>query len=216
MFLIIIETSLSASINITSNFIIDKNNKDFSNEYIKYRLDTINKYHNENLYSNNNTISAFSSMLYANSLELLYYLGCTTDLKATIYTCNNTPVFNTIFNIKKNNYNYYLEKIYAVNQNISHNNSTENNIYDYQNNLIKSMTNIEKTFIKNEINYNENNYLKTINITEKNTYYIQIIGKFNYAKANNFILVNSSKISPIYENSIYEISSKNYQIIKEI
>ena len=217
LFIIICETIINSCININSTELINKEN-DFLTEHNTFRIDDGYiehiQNHNKNLYTNENTINSFTSVQYTKTLNFLYLLGCPTDSKAMIYKCNNTKVFNTILNIKNDNYNYYLEKIYSVNKNIKNPIPEQDTLYEYQNSLLKHMTNIENIFTTQYFEQKENSYMKKININKNGIYYIQPINDYNYVKVNNEILTTRSDIPQIYKNNKYVIKKDNYQIIK--
>ena len=120
--LIIIESIVAVSSNISSD--IKKEAEYFPNNFnttpIKYRLNRTNynipEYSNYNLYTNENVTYLLSSMHYNSTINLLSNLGCQATTNYITYCGDEHKLFSMFFNIK--NDKYYLEKIFAVNNDI--------------------------------------------------------------------------------------------------
>lgn len=149
---------------------------------------------NKNLYSNDSTLETFSSMQYNNVVSLLDALGCKTDYKATISSCNNTQVFNMLFNV---NDEYNLPKIYAVNSNTLSSNIYTDDFIENQNNLVEGMTSIENIITKKTLTPIKN---YTYKITKEDNYIILTDFNIKYIKLNNTLYTRETKIPKEYES----------------
>lgn len=205
LMLIVSESIIGFYIQINKeNYIIKDYN--YSNESYSYRVKTNDKktytdITNVNLYSNQNTIETFSSMQYNSVLYLLNNLGCATDLKATIYSCNNTKLFNMLFNIKDD---YTLQKIYSINNNSTYSINT-NNLITNQNNLIEEMTSIDNIIEEKKLIPSKDYFYK---INEEDEYIITINPNIKYIRINNnFYTDNINYIPEIYYVSHININT---------
>lgn len=149
---------------------------------------------NNNLYSNDSTLETFSSMQYNNTIFLLDDLGCATDIKATIYSCNNSKVFNMLFNVADE---YKLPKLYAVNNNTFLYNIDTDNFITNQNNLIEGMTSIESIITENKLTPIKN---YTYKITEEKEYIIPVNPNIKYIKINDILYTSNVNIPSEYES----------------
>ena len=148
--LIIIQTS------VISYFIIPNNTtndefpilENFTTEKDHFRLNYLpdeKTYFNQNLYKNIDTTLLFSTMTYKNVITTFANLGCMTDV-STVYCDDENQIVSLLFNVNTNN--QYLEKIYAVNSNITKTILIDDNIKFSQEELIKNISGIENIFNK--------------------------------------------------------------------
>ena len=127
----------------------------------KYRLNSLgeNDFLNKNMYTNQDTTYLFTSMLYNPSAALVNDLGCSSG--GNSITCyQNNKLFNMIFNVKNE---YYLEKIYTVNNNLKTLELNHNNPKIAYEEFIKATTGIENIFKEETIKAetkNDKNYFK--------------------------------------------------------
>lgn len=191
LLIIITETAFTINISISNDIKIqDYNYQNNTNNEYRHILDNNQSFYdtiNTNLYSKTNTLETFSSMQYHKSFELLHYMGCATDDKSTIYSCNNNDLFNMIFNIEGT---YNLPKIYSVSNQIDLYNIDTDNFIENQNNLILGMTG-EKNVIKPLELKSTNNNPYIYKIPKNDTYIITINPNIKYIKINNEIFTNS-------------------------
>ena len=209
---IILEVLINTCINFNTTMWKNLGEYKFNTDYLTYRetIDYNTSFNfdlNLNLYENKNTISSFSSMQYTNTFTDIFALGCPTDNKAIISTCNNTEIFNMIFNIKTNN-KYYLEKIYTANKDIYFNNLNENSIIENQSSLIYSLTGIDNIIKTIELKKN-NNIFK---VPSKGTYYIDTsVEDFKYLTINNTIYTfNKDNIKDDNKKEIIVLKAQYY------
>ncbi len=194
-----------------------KNN--YSKEKFEYRVLSVsgNDYLNQNLYYNKNVLYQYTSMTYNDVLGMVRSLGCSSG--PNVMSCNdNDKIVNMIFNVKND---YYLERVFSVNENIFSLILNEDNVKGSQEQLIEKMTGITEIFDKEElVGIVEND--KITFKTDKEYYlvdYINTDGSINnYSQSyNEFYLdknldINEVNIYTINEEKlkeVYEILSKN-------
>ncbi len=151
---------------------------------------------NDNLYSSTNTIETFSSMQYNNVIDFLDRLGCSTDLKANIYACNENSVFSMLFNIEGE---YVLPKIYAVNKKIYDYSYGSINFFDNLNSLVLGMSGIDNIIVeeKLELNKNQDN-LYIYKVSYDYDYIFLFDDNIKYVKIND----------EVYSHSLNDIPSE--------
>lgn len=185
------------------------NNKEIKN--YEYRTNTKEDFATEylnTLYKNEKSLITFSSMLYDSSIKFLDLQGCATDIKATIFTCDNNDVFNMIYNIKDKN-NYYLPKLYAVDKNIYLYNYDNDNFIDNHNNMIQGMTGIEKIINPEEIKYtSKEDLVYKYKIKKDNVYQLLINLNLKYIVINNTVYTSNINYVPK--------QYKDYKIVETI
>ncbi len=124
-----------------TNHLDEKIDYNYKKETSTYRLNVIgleNEYLNKNLYTNDKVTYLFTSMTYNDVLYMVNGMGCSSG--GNSITCNdNNPIFNMLFNVKND---YYLEKIYSVNDSIKEAYANDSNTKYTQENTIEKMTNI--------------------------------------------------------------------------
>lgn len=185
----------------------------FTTEKSPYRLTNLSKntYFNENLYTNQDTLSLFTSKTYYQVNSLLSDLGCNTG--DTVISCDdNDTLTKLLFNVEGK---YQLAKIYAVNNTLKTTDTYEESVKETQSQIIKAMTNITDIFNTETLtSYQEDNakyYFKTIHeyylidIQEDNTTYnySQTYTDFNINKeyGSNTLTIytlNQTKLEEIY------------------
>lgn len=179
---------------------IVKINNELGNEIKEYRVTHFESFSdifiNES-YSNNKNLIAFSSMLYSNSVRLLDNMGCNTDNKAIIYTCYNNDLFNTIFNVKQSS-NYYLPKIFSVNNKVLDNLYGYDRFTDNLNLLAQNMSQIEEIIETNTIKSTEqkNEYTHIYKIKKINNYQLEITSNIKYIIIDNTIYTETEDLIP--------------------
>ena len=205
--IVFFELTVSATINLHTTkeletFDIQKYNE--SKERLDYRKTNITESVNLNYYNNESTITYFSSMQYGSSVKILSELGCPSDYKATIFTCNNTDVFNMLFNVK--NDRYYLEKIYATkNKQEIQSELVSDDIHELQNAILYLLTDIDDVLVKENLTKKKNNNVYEYTIKEAKKYYIQ----------KNFNIKRIEVKDHIYENPKYFDNQVKDRNIKE-
>lgn len=184
--IVAIETCISCVYNIKP----DHNGKDLDNsiknyQYIKnilpqenefYRIEKINRdTYNDPALNNYYCISVFSSMTYEDISKLQRKLGNGSNNINSYYYNLQTPIYNSMFNIKylvgKFNYNksfykenknegikeykYPLSIAYKVNNNIKNWDTSSNNPFTVQESFIKESTGFDNMFNKLNINFKD-------------------------------------------------------------
>lgn len=184
--IVAIETCISCVYNIKP----DHNGKDLDNsiknyQYIKnilpqenefYRIEKIkNDTYNDPALNNYYGISVFSSMTYEDISKLQRKLGNGSNNINSYYYNLQTPIYNSMFNIKylvgKFNYNknfykenknegikeykYPLSIAYKVNNNIKNWDTSSNNPFTVQESFIKESTGFDNMFNKLNINFKD-------------------------------------------------------------
>lgn len=184
--IVAIETCISCVYNIKP----DHNGKDLDNsiknyQYIKnilpqenefYRIEKINRdTYNDPALNNYYGISVFSSMTYEDISKLQRKLGNGSNNINSYYYNLQTPIYNSMFNIKylvgKFNYNknfykenknegikeykYPLSIAYKVNNNIKNWDTSSNNPFTVQESFIKESTGFDNMFNKLNINFKD-------------------------------------------------------------
>jgi len=162
---------------ISNNEFREKINNDSS------YIDVINK----NLYSNSSTIETFSSMQYNSVMKLLDNLGCATDMKATIYSCSNTSLFDMIFNVYST---YNLPKVFSVKKDLFLYNIETDNALENQNNLILGMSGLKDIINSQPMNRIEENLYKYV-VSNNQEYIIQITPQMKYVRINDNVYINN-------------------------
>ncbi|MBQ4031787.1 MAG: YfhO family protein [Bacilli bacterium] len=149
---VIIQSLLAFRLNLNTE--LSKENfrtNSYNKENVKYRKNVDNKegeYLNSNLYHNSKVTYLMTSLTYNNVIMLSENLGCSTFLTSSIVCSNNSEITNLLFNIK-NDSDYYLEKVFAVNKNILLTDSgVFNTVKDNTERIITAMTNIEDIYTK--------------------------------------------------------------------
>ena len=166
--------SLSNSISVSKKDI--NSNNYYGKEYYRNDSSGAIKYElNNNLYSNSSEITSFSSMQYLDTIDLLGFMGCSNDEKASIAICDNSSFFNMIFNVYNEKYN--LNKVYAVDDRILSFNGWKKDFVYNQNYLSYLMSGIDNQFeiANNEytlVNSNNNVYHYEINKFNNNMYFL--------------------------------------------
>ena len=121
----------------------EKQNVNYRLNHIKYnKQETIdNDFLNKNLYYNSKVTTLLSPLTYNHVYELMKNMGCY-FYENTYYECEDSnQLVSLLFNVKTDN--YYLEKIYTVNNQIKLTDyGTETSIKENTENIIKSMTGI--------------------------------------------------------------------------
>ncbi len=149
--LIITQSILTTSVNLKTDISkdLENNNVPFQTEQVHYRLNTLseNDYFNHNLYYNQKVTNLFQSLTYNNVIDLAIATGCQAGT-STITCDDNNLLFSLLFNVKKE---LYLEKIYAVNKDLTKVILVPNNIKYNNEEIIKKMTSIEDIYIKKTI-----------------------------------------------------------------
>ena len=149
---LVIQSGIGLSYNLVNTEMSKKANEnidkiDYQIEPIKYRLNKASNKEDEllnyNLYSNSNVTYLFSAMNYHNSLNLLTQLGCNLLDDNSVVCAEDNVYFNILFNIKND---YYLEKIYAVKQDILNIDLDIFNTKTSQENLVTAMTGVKDLF----------------------------------------------------------------------
>lgn len=184
--IVAIETCISCVYNIKP----DHNGKDLDNsiknyQYIKnilpqenefYRIEKINRdTYNDPALNNYYGISVFSSMTYEDISKIQRKLGNGSNNINSYYYNLQTPIYNSMFNIKylvgKFNYNksfykenknegikeykYPLSIAYKVNNNIKNWDTSSNNPFTVQESFIKESTGFDNMFNKLNINFKD-------------------------------------------------------------
>lgn len=184
--IVAIETCISCVYNIKP----DHNGKDLDNsiknyQYIKnilpqenefYRIEKINRdTYNDPALNNYYGISVFSSMTYEDISKIQRKLGNGSNNINSYYYNLQTPIYNSMFNIKylvgKFNYNksfykenknegikeykYPLSIAYKVNNSIKNWDTSSNNPFTVQENFIKESTGFDNMFNKLNINFKD-------------------------------------------------------------
>ena len=180
-------------------------------ERIDDRKTNISDSINLNYYNNQSNISNFSSMQYGGVMKTLTELGCPSDYRATIYTCNNTDLFNMLFNVKND---YYLEKIYATkySEELEYE-YTDTDMHEFQNKLAELLTGIDGILIEEKIPREkiDNYYQYTIKNNKK--YYIQKNFNIKRIETKNEIYTNPKQ----YDNQIEDKNLNEFmQITAEL
>ena len=213
--LILISQTLYASyISLPSEFTKEELTYDkFITEPVTYRVNSIgeNDFLNKNMYTNEKTTYLFSSMTYTPVLNMVNRLGCLSGGNSMTCYENNT-LFNMLFNVKND---YYLEKIYSVNKEITEVFLDETNVKKSQEDLIESMTGITDIFTKETLtatiednisNFHTDHSFYLIDITneEFTTNYAQSYKDFTYTNQDDNVL-KSVDIYTISDNKLTEI-----------
>lgn len=187
----------------------------FVTEPIKYRVNTIGQddFINKNMYTNEKSTYLFSSITYTPVLNMVGTLGCQSG--SNVITCHkDNQVFNMLFNVKNE---YYLEKIYSVDKNITKVFLNEVNTKISQENLIEGMTGITDIFQKETLKATIKDNISTFK-TDNNFYlidstygdtiinYVQNYKEFTFENTDDNILkeVNIYTIEEKTLNKIYE------------
>ncbi|MBQ8659257.1 MAG: YfhO family protein [Bacilli bacterium] len=148
LFIIIIESFITSTFNIKNDYTVTTE-ENWTTTHTKYRstLDQ-SEYFNNNFYTNTKVINQFSSMLYKNTLSSLTNIGINTNGYNSInYTTEiENYAAEMMLNIK--NDNFYLEKIFAVNNDILYLDLAPSNTIQNIENLINTTTGISDIFIK--------------------------------------------------------------------
>ncbi len=135
------------------------NIKEYNKNTVKYRInnkkefDSTNNTEAYNTYYNNKTTYIYSSLAYSHVIYLYSLLGNTTfsNTLAIMYDSNSIP--SLLFNVKSEENDYYLEKIYAANKEISMTFLDEENIKNNMEYLVQGLTGIENIYDKKIIKY---------------------------------------------------------------
>lgn len=209
--LIIIQTFIGCLISIPNN--IEKENIEykFNKETTTYRLNRIDKndFLNKNMYTNQSVTYSYTSMGYNEPKRFLNIIGCSTGYNVT--SCDNNNLFaSMLINVK--NDNYYLEKIYTVNNTIKETYLLEDNIQIAQEELIKGMTGIE--------NIHDKHILKGTKEDDKYLYeteykFYLIDEKIDDSYITNYPLDYQSFNSKDEEVTIYTINDNKLKEIYE-
>lgn len=187
----------------------------FVTEPIKYRVNTIGQddFINKNMYTNEKSTYLFSSITYTPVLNMVGTLGCQSG--SNVITCHkDNQVFNMLFNVKNE---YYLEKIYSVDKNITKVFLNEVNTKISQENLIEGMTGITDIFKKETLKATIKDNISTFK-TDNNFYlidstygdtiinYVQNYKEFTFENTDDNILkeVNIYTIEEKTLNKIYK------------
>ncbi len=209
--IVILEIIVSTIINISPN--IERTEKDliYNKETLNYREENSNDPTKLNfqLYENKNVILYFSSMQYNQVVLDLQTFGCETDNKALISSCPNNQVFKTLLNIKPNN-EYHLEKLFAANQKIQNISLNEENYFENQNLLLKTISNsTTDTIIKEElspIKKQKNKY----KITKDGTYYLLLDAKYQVITVGNNAYTYNKELVTNKELNAIEVQNTSY------
>lgn len=196
--------------NITNDeFPIQEN---FKKEKDHYRLNYLpddNTYFNQNLYKNIDTTLLFSTMTYKNVITTFANLGCMTDI-STVYCDNGNQVVSLLFNVKTND--QYIEKIFAVNSDITKTILIDDNIKFSQEELIKNLSGIEGIFNKETLKgtLKDNDYYFN---TDNDFYFIEYQTEGDqvetYAQTyQEFYIEGEAEIKEI---NIYTVNNKKIQ-----
>ena len=157
---------------------IDKENinyHDYTKENVKYRVNISEGYDTElfngNLYHNSKVTHVLSAMTYYRPIVLAEKLGCSTFSTTSMICDDENQMVDLLFNVKNP---YYLEKIFAVNKEItliSPGFPTE--VKTNTENIIEGMTGIKDIYEKETLIAEEtsSNYKFT---TDNNFYIIEI------------------------------------------
>ena len=166
LLLLCLETICAFSINIPQ--IISTNYKTEEFKITKYREKTTKDTHlNQNLYTNKNNTSLFTSMNYKPLLLNLIWLDTGSDSSNHAIAYETSNIYNMFFNIKTDQ-PYYLEKIFAVNKDFKTINLANGNIV--YNEMVEKATTYKNVLRK--INYDYNPKKITITIPENGYYRI--------------------------------------------
>jgi len=147
---------------------------------------------NQNLYSNTHTIETFSSMQYHNVLGLLNDLGCATDLKAMVYSCNNTSLFHMIFHVEDQ---YTLPQIFAIKEDIFLYTIGTDDFIENQNNMILGMSG-EKNVIKTIHLKPQQKEPYIYKILDDDSYIIKIDPSMKYLRINEHLYFSDYRVIP--------------------
>ena len=230
---VLVEVGVSCVMTFGSDLSFNPNSFSFQKETTTYRenLDYSRSDHhtyNLNLYDNKSTIVYFSSMYYGKVINTMGNIACNVDNKASIFSCEKSPIYNTLFNIKTDS-NYYLEKIFAADKNVLKYTATENTYIGNQNLLLESLAGVDNALeqnlkpVKNQKNHYKvakdgiyympttqkyaiiiNDEAYTYNkelITEKGIHINRISGQFLL----EFPLKKNDKIQIFYEKDVEEM-----------
>lgn len=166
LLMICIETVCAFSMNIPQ--IISTNYKTETFEIMKYRVKTTKDTHlNQNLYTNHNNTSLFTSMSYKPLLLNLIWLDTGSDSSNHAIAYDTSTIYDMFFNIKTTK-PYYLEKIFAVNKDFKSINIAEGKIV--YNEMIEKATTYKNALEKITYNYDSN--IVTITVPEDGYYRI--------------------------------------------
>lgn len=177
---VMIEVGVSTIMNFGSALSLNPYNYAFQTEATTYRenLNYARANHhtyNLNLYDNKSTIVYFSSMYYVKTINAMGDIACHVDNKATIFSCETSPIFNTLFNIKTDK-DYYLEKIYTANKNVLSYSATEDTYIGNQNLLLESLAGVNNALEQNlkPVKNKKNQY----KVTKDGIYYFPTTTKY--------------------------------------
>lgn len=219
--LVLIQTLIVTTYNIS--FDVDKSSEGDKNNYlaedVKYRVNSVteNDFLNQNMYYNQNVLYLYTSMSYNNVLNMVPSLGCFSGPNAM--SCNyNDKFINMIFNVKND---YYLEKIFAVNEDILKLILDENNVKYSQEQVVKAMSGVEDIFDKKILIGKEEN--DNILFTSDKEYYlidyvddsgninnfVQTYNEFSLKKERGINEVTIYTINEDKLKEVYEYLSKN-------
>ncbi len=185
-------------------------NFNIKNTDLFYRTEVRSEYRNLALFNNYYGLSSSSSMNYSKLYDLLYNLGNQTDFSAFNNYREYNPIINMLFNIKylydesllENN--SVLPLMFGIKNKPIVNLSLENNSFINQNEIIKSLTDIDNIYTKIK-------YLRKKKKYEDDYF---IIYEYVYPD-DTYLLFDASKIMFIINNNdyygIYDIKI-NYDI----
>lgn len=196
------------------------NIKEYNKNTVKYRINnkvennSTNNTESINTYYNNKTTYIYSSLTYSPVINLYSMLGNITfsNTLAVMYDSNSIP--SLLFNVKSEENDYYLEKIYAANKEISTTLLDEENIKNSMEYLVEDLTGIKNIYDKKVIQYEKkdgDNYLFNTNLdycivetkdSKGNIIYFPSFSRnFNSKNEESITIykVNEKKLKEIYD-----------------
>ncbi len=212
LLLVFSQTLIISYLAIPADISFEKINTNFIEEPIKYRLNTIGKndYLNKNLYTNQDVTYSFTSMTYNKVLAMVKKLGFNSGgngMHGNIYN----DLFSLIFNVKND---LYLEKIYAVNKDITKTILLVDDVKNNTEDLIYKMTGIKDIYREEVLEANrldDDNYYFDI---DKHYYFVKdgditlLKGLGTAIKKRDNIENNKLIIYTLDENKLKEIYDK--------
>lgn len=191
LILLILESSIALNNNITDDSIINYETKEFTT--IKYRENSrLENETNFNLYKNTNEIRQFSTMNYKRILLYLYKFDAETDGGNHVSAYNTGNIFDMFFNIKTNNNNYYLEKVFAVNKEFKDIDLNKTKNIVVLNEMVYKATGYENALKKIEYDYLDKKDI-TIKIDKTGFYRIAPQERINLKIYNKDVLIREYK-----------------------
>ncbi len=186
--IVILEIGAISIININSyNLTIDQNYTYHKNanyrEILNHNIE-YGYFENIALYENKNGIPYFSTMQYNQTLLDLQTLGCYTDTKEYVNICPNNQIFKTLLNIKTNN-NYHLEKIFTTHKEIQNIALNNDNYFENQNLLLKTIANTNIDYLTKENIHQLKKQNNKYKITKTGSYYINLKNIYQVIIINN-------------------------------